>query len=385
MAAAEPPPGTIEVGPNGQRVFKIANGTNTWATDLGADMNAQFVALYGRHFNGGPFDENAFRDAAFGYFDAEFAAHRNPDPFFDNLGLLGLPRPMTPLWWTGVWEFALNIVHEWEATTGNRVHKGTGYYFAGVRDIAMGNLDRGFMYMHQAAVEDSISSGLALPASPAVWFVTLDSASQEQAYHEKVAEYETYLEGQLATYRAGGRGVLTLPELRARLSRHPVLLDGLRVMAYAIAQLVMLNEQRTARIRQSDFAEFRLSQIALQLCLVIEDALLRARGASGMFKSLVEQYAPGAGMALTGPELIQLNGRFRADFDATMAEVLDGRPVTGFGRPLSDQEADIVAAYGIRNRSAHGLERPPATVVEFERLAPRLFWALFRCLETQFP
>ncbi len=66
-----------------------------------------------------------------------------------------------------MWEWALGIAHSWEATNpGRRLHKGTGYYFAGVRDIALGNLDRGFLYMHQAAEEDRMSVGGFLPPDP---------------------------------------------------------------------------------------------------------------------------------------------------------------------------------------------------------------------------
>ena len=54
-------------------------------------------------------------------------------------------------------------------------------------------------------------------------------------------------------------------------------------------------------------------------------------------------------------------------------------PVSGFSRTLTDREMDVAIAALVRNKSAHGLERPgaaaPVTIV------PRLFFALFAVLE----
>ncbi len=156
-------------------------------------------------------------------------------------------------------------------------------------------------------------------------------------------------------------------------------------MAHVIARLTRLDETRTARIRGSDFAELLLSQIALELCLVVEDVFRRASGHHWTFAPLSAWYAPQAGMSFTTQDLKDLNGRFNADFDGTLAEILDGKAVTSYPKALSDRERDLAATYGIRNQSAHGLERAAAAAVEFDRIIPRVFWALFAALETLYP
>jgi hypothetical protein len=355
--------------------------------ELGADLAARFLALDGALRGGEPFDEAAFWAAAFAYFDRCLVGGTNPDPFFNWIGSLALPRPGTPLALTGLWEWALAIVHTWEdAAPGRRVHKGTGYYFAGMRDIALGNLDRGFLYMHQAAVEDRISTGDPMPPRPAIWFITLDPRDPGQAYHEKVKEYEAYLAAQLAAYRDSGRGGLTIGSLRERLVRHDALLDSITAIAHIVARASSLGSPKTRRIRSSDFAGLVLSQLGLELCLVLEELMLRPDGSpGGTFKPLAAWYAPQAGMPLTEAELGQLNGRFKAAFEQTLIEVLDGRQVASFSRSLSDRESDLVAAYGIRNRSAHGLERPAAVSTEFDRLMPRLYFASLLSLVVGYP
>ncbi len=68
-------------------------------------------------------------------------------------------------------------------------------------------------------------------------------------------------------------------------------------------------------------------------------------------------------------------------FDAVVGELLAGTTVTGFGRTLTDRETDLAIAALIRNKSAHGLERPGATTRQFRDIVPRLFFALFAAIE----
>jgi hypothetical protein len=351
---------------------------------LTAELDAQFAALYASVRHHGPLDVDAFRAAAFEYFDQRHAVDKNVDPFFGNFGPIGLPFPATELQQLAIWEWALDLVHAWEATTGHLVHKGTGYYFAGVRDIAVGDLDRGFLYMHQAAAEDARSTGLELPPRPAVWFITLDGRRVEQAYREKVLEYEAHLRRRLRNYRRYRAGSLTLTSLRGRANRHPELLDAVTTIAHVVARLSRLNRQTTRRIRQTEFAVLLLSQVSLELCLVIEELLAGVFGRGETFKPLAAAYAPTAGMSLTDVELGQLNQGFIAAFDTTLLALLAGRRVPGFGRSLSPAEADLVIAYGIRNRSAHGLERPEVGASRFDRIMSRLFFALFKALESMY-
>lgn len=53
-----------------------------------------------------------------------------------------------------------------------------------------------------------------------------------------------------------------------------------------------------------------------------------------------------------------------------MVLLLDGHPLPGL-RALTPRESDIAISYGVRNKTAHGLERPAATTLEFDRIANR--------------
>jgi len=355
--------------------------------ELGPSLALQFIALADAVSNDRPIDRASFRAAAFEYFDQHFAAETNPDTYFNWIGQLALPRPGTPLAHTGLWEWAMGIAHEWEDSRGEHQHKGSGYYFAGVRDVAVGDLDRGFLYMHQAAVEDTYPDRDRLPESPAGWFITLDARRADQTYHDKVAEYESYLDGQLAAYRAASRGTLTLDELRRRYKAHGSLTDAVTTLAHVISRLTRLQTTRGLKILDNRFAALLLTQVALELCLTIEDVMQEKVGAGLTLGQLASRYPAGHRITLTKHEVTDLNrlAWSPAGFDSVVGDLLSGVSVLGFGRALTDRETDLEIAVLVRNKSAHGLDRPAAAARLFDQITPRLFFVLFMAIETLYP
>ena len=91
-----------------------------------------------------------------------------------------------------VWDLALKIAYEWEDKHGKRIHKGTPYYFWGVTCILNGDLEKGFLLMHQALEEDKKTFDVDSPTTPAYAFVTLDYEKQDQFFRHKVEEIKDY-------------------------------------------------------------------------------------------------------------------------------------------------------------------------------------------------
>jgi hypothetical protein len=376
----------VTVDPDGVDRFTIP-GFPARLQDVGPELNRQFAELYVSIGASYPFDEAAFQAAVFSYIDGIAAAGGSPDPYFNNFTMIGLPEPSRPVAFMGVWEIALSIVHAWEAAVPGRwVHKGSGYYFAAMRDIALGDMDRGWLYIHAAADEDRRRAGTPRPSSPAIWFATLDATPPNQAARSQVQTFEQLLLRLIDEYRASGRGALTLADYRDRFTRYAQLEEPLMALAHTVARLSRLGTTSTARIRAGSIAELLLSQVALEVCLAEEELLRLASGLpTATFATLAAWYATNTGLGLTNTDLGAINGLFNSTFDLTMAEVLDGRPVTGYVGALSAVERDLAAAYGVRNASAHGVSRPTAITTEFDRLVPRLFYGVFRVLEVLYP
>jgi hypothetical protein len=351
---------------------------------LGPRLAREWEALATTILAGRQPDWPRFAAATHAYLDA-LPTGENPDPYFDWIGNLALPRNQAPLGHTGLWEPALAIVLEWEGRRARHAHKGSGYYFAGLRDVALGNLDRGFLYMHQAAIEDAWPDEDLVPNSPAGWFVTMNAREVAGTAHEFVQRYEGYLAGQLHAYVAAGRGALDLDGFRARVAANAQLFTPVSTAAHVIARLLSIDSARLGPILENRFAPTLHTQLLMELCLVLEDVFQRLRGDRLVLGGHVAQAGLDR-MALTTNDIGKVNelAATPASFDAFIYELLTTGGASAFGRPITDREVDFVIAVAVRNKAAHGGPRPTATDKNFDQLIARLFFAIFVVLEERY-
>ena len=85
----------------------------------------------------------------------------------------------------------------------------------------------------------------------------------------------------------------------------------------------------------------------------------------------------------TQPDIDAMGQAFALpSFDASIAAVLAGQQLQGMHRILSGREADFAVAYGVRNKAAHGLERPSAIAIDFDKVVERLYFTVFAIVES---
>jgi hypothetical protein len=315
--------------------------------------------------------------AAFTYFDECAAAGRNPDGYFNMVNTIALPTPDRALGNMRFWEPAIQIALDWEAERKNHHHKGSGFYVAGMRDIMLGNLDRAFLYMNQAARDDAWPDPNGLPDSPAGWFLTFDKERADQAGYELVVPYADYVERHLVAFRDTGRGALTRAALRDLYRDEARLAFPMIALGHAVARLVQI-EEHPAAIHTSRFSALFRSQAHQELCMVIEEVLAIAFPVAGdTFGKLVRAYAPTVGMK--PDDVSRFDAEMRAHPDGLLDELLDGTKVTAYSGSLTEMQADLMVALVVRNKSAHGLDRPADR--RHSAITPRLFYVLFGALE----
>lgn len=356
---------------------------------LSPDLDLAFDNLLASRFRKAEFDESGFRRAAHEWFDARTQTHNgNVDPFFDNFTPYGLPWQDAQRGNMELWEFAVEIAVTWEeAHPGQRLHKGTGYYFAGVRSIELGDIERGFLYMHRAVEEDRRSTGSDFPARPAFWFVTLDPRDPHQAYHTKVTEFEQYVRQHLRAYRGSRRGRLTLDRIRQRVIRAPKLLDVMATIGHCTARVLRMREVTAVTGASGTFATSLLSQLVLETCFVIEALVVPKVKLTPSQPRLPEnvrevllRYPSGHGISFPQRKFDALAKEVKRDVEATIQSLLTSRQVPGVPT-LTKRESDLAVFYAIRNKSAHALARPQATSKYFDDIIRRLFFAVFAAME----
>jgi hypothetical protein len=250
--------------------------------------------------------------------------------------------------------------------------------------LMAGDLDAGFLYMHQALKEDQLSSGKELPQQPALFFVTMNTRRAEQAARAIVLAYAQFLRKRMTRYRRSGRGTLTWPGFRRQVIAKPALLESLFHLVYSTARIMRLGAVRIPS-GTTGFGRNLYAQALSDLCLVAEDWLgSKWRGrADDMFAALAVNYAASTGLALTRTEReeVRVAASSAAAWGVTCTALLDGSFRTSSGRNFSEAEADLLLAWLVRNRSAHTVEADPLLETRFGDLEQRIFFALFRVAE----
>lgn len=358
--------------------------------DLGPELATQLLLSLG-----GVMNEPAFRSALMGFLDAREAASIDATPSGKKLVdadailnylagslLLGRPRPAGPL---GLFEYTMDRMYEWQAAhPGVHLHKAGAYYWAGLRDVELDNVERGLLYMHQAVREDEASKEMPMPPTPATWFVTMDPTDPNQAFHARVVEYAAIVEGYLNDYAARGLGSLSVVGLRTRL-RAPNMLNAAVALLHVVAQVAVMTDASTLRVREHGFAALTYSRVALEICLVFEDlatpfvpAHIKTLG------DLLPRYGVSGTINITPAIRDRAAAAFKGNLDTTLIGLLDTGSLAGVG-VLTPQERDVLLLYGVRNASAHRLGRSSLLAVRFEELARHLLFAVFHLIEKKYP
>lgn len=366
--------------------FKFSvGGTEFTIQDLGSDLNKQFVQLHEHFLAKQPFNYLDLDVAAQKYFAShprDFAAH---DAFFNNFTiiwrwLLELGHYVAA---EEVWEFAMAPAIAWEnAHPAQRLHKGTPYYFRGMTVILRGDLDRGFLLMHQALAEDIETFQEPLPNTPSSAFATLDYQKQDQAFRNEVQDTATFLDELLVKYRHTRRKSLTLDEFRNRFFNTTELRDPIFLFVFALFKLKTLLKKVTLGLRTNDFAGLLESGLLFDICLVVDSAIHCKNPASWKFIDHVAYLSSASLLDLNQARLSELNNAFRLDFANTINNLLAGTWKFSDGLAPSEAEVDVALTYGIRNLSAHRVQSIPVMYNRFEDISQRTMNTLFLVVES---
>jgi len=351
---------------------------------FGDAINQRFVDLSEFFLANKTFNSSAFCRDANSYFTnhtGDWAAH---DSFFEGF---------TPIWrvllGTGrllhayqVWELAVECATEWErANPTQRIHKGTPYYFWGMTAVLGGDLDRGFLLMHQALSEDVQLTGLQVPNTPAAAFATLDYQKQDQAFRFKVQEIAEFLDSALGIYRETRNCALTIEELRGKLLQSADLLTAAFNFVFILFRLHMLLKKVESVVRKNEFAALLETNLLFNLCLVIDATIHNKNTGKWQFIDHAEFLSVASGLSIRHPQLGEINNAFKNDFPLMVGKLLSGKFALKNGQALSETGIDLALAYGFRNFGAHKVEGFPIVYQKFEEIAQRLMNVLFLALE----
>lgn len=362
--------------------------------DLGPELAEQF-RLYLREHLGrvGIFNEQAFIEAASRYFDQHAADYTAIDRFFNKFTLIwrNLLQRGFLLHAEREWVFAVRVATDWEKLTGRRMHKGTPYYFWGMTSLLGGDVDRGFLQLHQSLDEDRITHATDDPNTPGMNFVRLDDNSGPLS--GEVAEVLGIVDTALSEYGKQRGGTLPVPDFRAKFlearkgsalrsdGKPASMTEVVFQFTYTSFRLRKLLKQVPRGFQRNSFAAMLQASILFDLCVCVDQTIRTRWGAKGMFKKQIEFLAKKRGLGLAG-RLEELNDDFKGDAATTVRRLLDGSYNYKDGTAPVGIEVDFALAYGLRNLRAHEIAALRVVWERFDELVQAILNSMFYTVET---
>lgn len=285
-----------------------------------------------------------------------------------------------------LWERALDVVSNWESRTGNLVHKGAGLYFWGINQVLAGDLLRGFSLVHEAFKEDQRTYTVSFPDTPAAAFVSLDIEKPD--FHPNIARWWAKdLAGWLRQHLVATGSTLTLADFRNKFVVASPDISRVFLFVYAMASMKRLHDH-ASRYRTNTF----VSQLAMtqlfNVAAVTECTIKDKNPTPGLFAEQAMHLSQRMRGAIDRNVVGQINGKFKTRFEDTLAAILDrtfvfpdGTPLLASGIMLSDADARIAVAYGVRNRGGHQTSAPAIMWERFDEIRTHVVGALFLALE----
>lgn len=367
----------------GERIFPIQDlGNNT--------MNSQFLKLYESYCSTHSINiTNNFEDETLKFFDQYSNNSSATEGFFNNF---------TILWQNFIeqkhfknaehlWGEVLKIVYKWE-NENKRIHKGTPYYFWGVTCILNGDLEKGFLLMHQALEEDKEAGKTNTPNTPAYAFVTLDYEKQNQFFRPKVEEIAKFVEKKLNAYRSSRKGTLTLSDFKSRFLEKSDLLEVVFYFVFASFHLKKLLKEVDQRVTQNVFSSLLQANTIFDLCLIVENTIkkqnkYRNKNLNGQTIGPILEFLSSKSLLNLHKKdnLKNLKDDFENGFSKTVQRLLDSQYHFQNGTTPKPIEEDLAVTYGFRNFGAHKIEGQPVVYQNFDKIAQRVLNALFFSIE----
>ncbi|MEM3812111.1 MAG: hypothetical protein QXX98_03965 [Thermoplasmata archaeon] len=360
----------------GRQIFQIEN--------LSDPINFQFMKLHESHFLGNAFDIDKFRTEALNFFDQNNNNYNAHDGFFNNFTIIWRSFLNQGRFKNAelIWNIALDIAYEWEnKNEGKRIHKGSPYYYWGGTCILNGDLEKGFLLMHQALEEDKMTLQKSNPETPAYYFVTLDYEKQEQLFRQMVVEIAEFVDKNLNFYRSSRGGTLTLSDLKSKFLKESALQEQVFYFIFELFHLKRLLDEIDQRVTQNVFSSLLQANTLFTLCLIIDNVLKPKNPTKWKFSDHLKDLSSKLSVNFNDSKISELNNAFNTNFSDTLQNILSSRYQFQDKTTLQPIEEDFAVSYGFRNFGAHKIEDQPVVYQNFSEISKRILNALFFSIE----
>ena len=349
---------------------------------MGQPLDGVFDSLYEAYYRSRALPWPQLSAAAQKYFDADPTSSTAHNAYFENFsiiwGELFDARRYDDA--ERLWYDALIPALHWEDShPGVFLHKGTPYYFWAMTLLIKGDIDRGYLLMHQAVEEDLRTSNQAAPDSPAYAFVSLDYEKTDQAFRTWVQAQAEFLANLLQDYDTTHQRTLTLDDVKHRFLEVPPSTDTLFLFTYTLDRFRNLTRLPEHTVNNPFAGQLRLN-LLFDITLIV-DSTIKPKSNSRKFIDHLEFLLKKAGSPLTSAQLRDINSQFKDGFDKALDASLDGTLSIEQTSPLNRLQCDVALTYGLRNHSAHSTSTANSIRTRFDNVQLAVFRTFFATID----
>jgi hypothetical protein len=245
----------------------------------------------------------------------------------------------------------------------------------------MGDLDYGYVLIHQAFLEDKRATKGKLADLPALALITLNVDKANHALQPWVARTVQQLKGALAKYQSAYSKTLSYAEFHKRFLNHEPVIESVFLLGYTIARLDRL-EKLPSNLLKSEFGSQFCLNLLFDLILVIDSAT-KPYSNGKKFIDHAAFIANKAGSLMTQKDLGDANREAaRADTEKCIHLLLDQKLVaTNSGFRFAGIDRDIAVSYVLRNEGGHSIAALPVISERMNEILQSAFNVLFLVVE----
>jgi hypothetical protein len=361
----------------------IIEGRRYYIASIEPAIDQAFIDLHASYLSNQPLHWESFKAKAIKFFDNNYSNQGAIDLYFNNFTIIwnhylskGLLEEAEQ-----IWKLALEPALAWESNNpGKRIHKGTPYYFWGIVAIKRGDLDRGYILMHEALQEDVLTHGTSSPDTPAFAFAALNYLKVDQAFRHWVLQEAKYLDKRIDEYRTSRGFTLTLKQFQSDYLETPPSIESIYLLAYNVARLLKLDNM-PPYILSSPFAGQLLQNLLFDMVQVVNTTIKHKNQTKWKMIDHINFLSINAGIQLTKKKLKEANKAFQSDFSRTAQDLLDSTFTFNDGSTPNLLQSDLIITYGLRNRGAHNISSSPLLWQRYGEIRRSVFNTFFLSVE----
>jgi hypothetical protein len=280
---------------------------------------------------------------------------------------------------SSIWLEVCKEVWRWESSHGKKVHKGTPYYFLGGTYILCGNLDAGFLFVHNAIEEDkrlaqTTGNPNGYKRAPAYMFASLIDDPNNFLY-DLVREMKHEVENYIGSYVNTIRGTFDFQTFNTKFLENEELEEEKFMFVYNLETLIQQKKLSRAELVNNEFSRLRNLDIIFNLCLLVDKVLQQRFGKEYISQNIVELCRTEGWISQNDLENLRTQIDFNNQPDTIIPKLLPLN-LTYNSQPLPKELSCMLVAWRLRNYGGHNLKGQSVLVNNYPDIIMVLMYAL---------